>query len=399
MCISVPGGANRPAGPRRQGKFDNPATSLRALMGGPKVLISCSAPLSRRDGTSVRTMSAFRALQDTFDTRILTLDDKSASVVADPTNRTTVLHPKWRSLWPIDLVRFLLKNDFDVVVSENDWRWLPVLLLLSRLRGYKVVFDAHGILSFEMEEMGTGRASNRFNRLREKILVPRCDLVIAPSQDIESFYRGHSRRIEIVRVFVDTGLWNPARRDRPRSATKSVGIIGPFDASRNKSALEFLERNIDRFPPSIQFVVIGRCSTRIEHPRVRFTGFIESAEEYNKTISDLDAVLVVEGMATSGPLTKILEPMSHGIPVFTNPKGLMGLDFAENGSNIFVAEDGELPATMAKALADEDLMRRVGTFARELVETHYSCEKESKRLVSAISRLMEPHQKDRPGAR
>jgi glycosyltransferase involved in cell wall biosynthesis len=323
-----------------------------------------------------------------FDTCILTSEADSIGVIPEPANKVFALGSRGRGLWLINLAKFFRKNHFDVVVSENDWRWLPGLLLLARLRGFKVVFEAHGVFSAEMEEMGTGRANSRYYRLMERFLLPRCDCIVALSKDIEDAYRVYARKIETIRVFVMTDPENTQRRRLPARNTKEIGIIGPFDASRNVSTLRFLRDNLNRFPPSVRFVVIGRCSDRVDEPRIRYTGFIRSIEEYHKAISELDAVLVVEGIATSGPLNKILEPMSMGVPVFTNPKGLVGLDYAEAGTNILVGEDRDLPGIVGEAVADEERLKRIGEAGRKMVEDHYSFQKESKRLVSIIANLV-----------
>ena len=59
-------------------------------------------------------------------------------------------------------------------------------------------------------------------------------------------------------------------------------------------------------------------------------------------LSSLNAVLIPSKIATLGPLNKILESMACSIPVFTTPKGVIGLSNYENKKNILIFNEENL---------------------------------------------------------
>jgi glycosyltransferase involved in cell wall biosynthesis len=148
-----------------------------------------------------------------------------------------------------------------------------------------------------------------------------------------------------------------------------------------------VKSQIDQFDDSIHFLVIGKCNDILVHPRFSFTGYIEDPVKYSETIANLDAVLVIEEVPTSGPLNKILEPMSLGVPVFTTPEGAIGLDHLENGQNIFIQDRSRIVRVVNGTLQEKDILTSVGSGARQMVETHYGVETNTERMVDVVRRV------------
>ena len=136
-----------------------------------------------------------------------------------------------------------------------------------------MVFEAHGILSKEGRNRGHDPLKFRFNRMPETLPIKKADLVIALTDEIREEYDKHRINITLIPVFMERA---PSYSPKDARTRKIVGIIGPFDTIRNRQSLEFLHTNISRFDRELDFVVVGECRTRIDHPRIRYTGRIES---------------------------------------------------------------------------------------------------------------------------
>lgn len=292
------------------------------------------------------------------------------------------------ALWSANLASVIMKNRFDLLFCANDKFGFLALYLLSKIRKYKLIFEAHGIFSEQYKEISRSGLGLRLIKLIEKLVIQYADRVIALSPNILEFYRRYNARIELLPVFLDDELFRASEK-RPRNdSLKRVGLIGPFDTTRNVSSLQFLYSNINKFDNRLHFVVIGRCEHRIYDHRLEYTGYLPSTQDYIRQLSCLDAVLVVEKIATSGPLNKIVEPMACGVPVFTTPKGMVGLYWVEPGRDIFVFEEDELVDKINELIFDDEPMRKVGENARKTVERYYSKKANEEKLLKILETVV-----------
>jgi glycosyltransferase involved in cell wall biosynthesis len=66
---------------------------------------------------------------------------------------------------------------------------------------------------------------------------------------------------------------------------------------------------------------------------------------------------------------------------------MLGMDYAEHGKDIIVANESEMARTLNSAIFDHDLMRRIGQKARQTVKKHYSYEANATRLIRIVESL------------
>ena len=168
---------------------------------------------------------------------------------------------------------------------------------------------------------------------------------------------------------------------------KIIGLLGPFDIQLNEIYLNFLYDNLSRFDDRIHFVAIGKCNNRIENERITYTGFLNSLQDYINQISSLDTVLLIDKPLNPGPYTKILESMACSLPVFTTPKGRLGIEYTEPGKDILVFERDELPEKVNELTFDEKLMLEIGKNARITIEKYYSKSVNEKKLIGILEGL------------
>ncbi len=291
-------------------------------------------------------------------------------------------------IWMLKLTYLIPQQNADCIYCCQDWFGFISAWALSKVRGFPVIFEAQGILSEE------NRAKNRPEividacSLIERFVISRADYVVTLSGNIMEFYAKYNSKIELVPVFIDESIYH---RSCPRApGLKTIGLIGPFDNPQNKPYLEFLYARIDEFDPRIRFKVIGRGAHKIADRRVTYMDYISSRDEYVAELASLDALLVPATFNMAGPLNKILEAMASSLPVFTTPEGAHGLDdYAEENTNILIANRSELAAYVNQVIFDEARCDFIGANARTTVEQRYSTTASSVQLTRIIDALLD----------
>jgi glycosyltransferase involved in cell wall biosynthesis len=288
-------------------------------------------------------------------------------------------------LWNIKICSILIRYNYDIVYCVDDFFGFPGIFLVSKIKTFKIIMEAHGIYSEENAEVGAGCIRQFIDTYLEKFAVRHTNFTIALSKNIFEFYKLYTTNIDIIPVFLE--LAAPYVKNKSGN-NKLVGIIGPFGINKRQNYyLDFLYNNIDCFDKLISFLLIGKCERRVVHERINYSGYIDSFEEYFTTLSGLDAVLIPEGIATSGPLNKIIEPMSLSIPVFTTMKAITGLYSIKNGKDLLAFEEDCLIRKINELIFDNDLMATIGNNGRHAIEQYYSKQVNEKKLNKIITFL------------
>lgn len=287
----------------------------------------------------------------------------------------------------LKLAFVLLRNKFDIVYCVTEWLGVPSIYLMSKVKRYQIIFDAQGIWSSD-RGLDHQNIITKLDQRFEKFVMKHSDFVIAISEDVVEFYQAYNSQIDLVASCVDTDIFR-AESKIERTNTKLIGLIGSFDSlrTRQQHSLDFLYAKIGQFDSRIRFVVIGRCDKRIDNARITYTGYLESLADYVAQLSRLDAVLVAEGVANFGPLTKIVEPMSCSLPVFTTPKGIVGTRHVKPGENILVFDEEELVEKVNTLIFDDKLMTEIGTNARKTAEQYYSKKASEEKLLKIMDSI------------
>jgi glycosyltransferase involved in cell wall biosynthesis len=303
---------------------------------------------------------------------------------------TRLVEPERTKLWNLKLIPIVLNNRFNFVYCVADIFGFLTYYVLSKVLKFKIIFESHALVHKEKAQLSKVKSLLYF--LLELFIGKKANTVIALSGESFRFFKRLNENTFLIPVFVDEKLFHDTRshnNGKHKNPIKIIGLVGPFDILANSYQLDFLYTNIDKFTENIQFLIIGRCSRRIAVDKVKYTGYLESKQDYAKTIRELDALMVPTRLATFGPQNKILEAMACSIPVFTTPQGLIGLDFARPSENIFVYEETELVEKVNELVLDEILLKKIGENARETVERFYSkslCKKKMLNILKGILR-------------
>ena len=352
-----------------------------------KIAVSVIVNAFESDGTTVRAIRILKILKNHYDLSLITRANEKQKLKDLEDLKVIIVNPDKTKLWNLKLISLMMKNKFDVVYCSHDWFGFLTYFLLSKIYKYKIIFEAHSILSEEHKEMGYSKIQVKLNQIHEKFVIKHADHVIALSENTLVFYKKYNKNIDLVPVFIDEDVFRINKKIESKKYErdfKLIGLIGPFNIISNEYSLEFLYKNIKRFDDKIKFVVIGKYDNKIENERIIYTGYLESIRDYIDTLSNLDAVLIPSKIATSGPLNKIIEPMSCSLPVFTTPKGMVGLYYIEHGKDIHVFEEDELVDNVNELIFDDELMKEIGKSARITVEKYYSKKANEKKLIEII---------------
>lgn len=349
-----------------------------------KIAISVIVDLFDDDGTTVRPKRVAELLKDSFDVCFITRSNENINKLNDLI--VHIVKPAKTKLWNLKLFPKISKNEFDFVYCSNDWFGFLTYYLLSKVYNYKVVFEAHSIMSEELKNRQANKLKVLFYQILESIVIKQADSVVALSENTYEYYKRFNKYIVLVPVFIDENLFNSKYEQKERDNKKIVGLIGPFDNFGNEYFLNFLGQNIDKFDSRISFMIIGKCHEKINHQRISYTGYIKNVHDYVDVLSSLDGLLVPSKIATLGPLNKIIEAMACSVPVFTTPKGMVGLYKVKNGEDIFVFEEDELIQGLNNLIFDENLVE-VAKNARLTVEKYYSKKANKDKLLKFFSQF------------
>jgi glycosyltransferase involved in cell wall biosynthesis len=349
--------------------------------------------LSGGGGGALRVKRVFELLQKEYNCTLITRGKhRSKSDNVEVIKRRSIF---W--LWNLQLIPVVLKNRFDLIYCSHDFWGFFTYFALAKLCNFKIVFEAHGNMCIEGEvglcdPSPIDKVRLEICKWHEKLVVKHADCVIALSADISNYCGRFNKCIVLVPSFVDEKKFRP--RESPHGwksdddKGKIIGLIGAFVSKGiNSSALDFVYRHIDEFDERIKFVVVGACDYQIQNERIEYTGYLNDFQDYADRLTRLDAVLVASTYYTSGPLTKILEPMACSVPVFTTPVGAAGLDHVKAGEDIFICDGSEIVAKVNESLFDVELMERVGKNARRTIETYYSVAANERTLINVLERV------------
>ena len=360
-----------------------------------KVAILVPSSLKKTDGNTVRARRVISIIGGRFDTTVLAgtaQGEVTRSYAGVPVqsffrfDKSIFMNPFKLARANFLFLRSLLSSHFDVVYAEGLY-FLPSLFLAARLVGTRFIFEAHALAHKERAQVSS---IIPFLLLVIEALIGRsAAAIVALSGETQRFFARVNKRTLFVPVFVDTSVYKNGRHDFTESQRKTVGLVGPFKGLFNKGQIEFVMKNLERFDRRISFALIGELDMQLDSEKVRKTGFLQEERDYASTLVEMDALMVPVQVGTFGPKNKMIEAMACGVPVFTTPAGVIGLDFARPGENIFVCEEEKLVDTINKMLFAKDRMAEVSSNARKMVEDHYSlevCGRSITNIIEMVSR-------------
>jgi glycosyltransferase involved in cell wall biosynthesis len=216
-------------------------------------------------------------------------------------------------------------------------------------------------------------------RAFERSLLSRATIatVVSPADKemLESICR--SARIIVVPNGVDSDYFKPA--EPPEDDAPAIAFHGNMSFEPNILAAKYIYEKIlpmiKMSVPDTKFYIIGRNpSTEVlmykDDNRIVVTGHVPDIRSYLAK----STVVVAPMIAGSGMKNKILEAISMGKPVVTNPLGAEAFDNDLKGC-LLIGEDHEEMANLVIELLKNNAMRTaISNKAREIVKRNYGWE-------------------------
>lgn len=209
----------------------------------------------------------------------------------------------------------------------------------------------------------------------ERHFIPKCDLLLAPSQADAEFHQRLAPSIEtaVIPNAVNTEVLQSLP---PPEEPYSIVYPGRMDYPPNSQAVRLFCREIlpvvaETFP-DLRFYIVGKNPPpnvqELASDKVIVTGYVEDVLPYWRKAS----ILAVPLSIGSGTRIKILEAMALGRPVISTSKGCEGLEVIHE-KHLLIADDPERFAEhVIRVLKNPEEYFEMSRAARKLVEEKYS---------------------------
>ena len=250
--------------------------------GTMKVAVLANGDIHRLHGLLIRAKSIFELIRGKYETKLVIYGNATEADIVS-------LCPRPTRLRYFKLMITMLRNNFDCVYINDCWYFF-ICYPLSRLRRFKILYDAMALDPVPQ----VSNVRYKIWRFLQSYAVKKADCVITLSEEALRFYSKYNNNITYIPLFIDESLF-PERIVRHvqgrEAAFKRLGYVGPFVQWIPESSLEFLYHNLDKFDKRIQFVIIGKCDSKIKDERIVYTGHLGSMTEYINVLCSLDGLL------------------------------------------------------------------------------------------------------------
>ena len=342
--------------------------------------------------------------------RVILLAPYHGRTTVDGVDVYGVPAPKSRAGRPLVWLRLLrralrLRAD---VYHFHDPELLPLGLLLARLTGQPVVYDAHEYYREELAARGwiprpLRRPSAELVYAIETFVARRIAAVVAVNEHMAAAFRARGARTVTVRNYPPLSHFNRTIGDGS-SPDLAVAYVGALTPVRGLATVWEAGRRLRELLPGAEVRLIGRmdwsgasASLTRDAARwqaesgVRLLGVVP-AHEVPAALARVAAGWIpfrrTPNNARSIPL-KLLEYMAAGLPVVASDFGYMAGIVREAACGLLVQDDD--PEAHARALAhlltQPHEARAMGERGRRAVRARYSWEAESERLLRLYAEL------------
>jgi glycosyltransferase involved in cell wall biosynthesis len=297
--------------------------------------------------------------------------------------------------YPLFLMRALsaAKEVRPDIVHAHDLDTLPAGLLISRLRGIPLVYDAHERYA-KMIAMDVPASVSRLVERIEQFLLPRPDLVITINESMAAELEKHTReKVLVIMNVIDLPPRSKVKVHRPHD---DIVLFNPVTFEPMRYLEESMEAmtNIDRC--ILRLAGSGRLLPAVEkaakeHGNIEFLGhlpFTKLLEEYEK----VDVVLILADPANenyrTGTANKMGEGMAFGLPLLAS-RGTLSGDVVEREGCGLTFDWSEADFRQAiDRLRDPAIRNEMGRKGREAAERGFNWGTMRDRLQKAYSRLL-----------
>ena len=224
---------------------------------------------------------------------------------------------------PLLLIKQIKKSDSILIEGSM----FLCFAFASKLMRKKVIFDPQGAMAL----LGKRERKSLYNTIARRIIGNTLDYIASHISDVILFvsnddmaffvknYKIEETKAKLVRLVVEVS--EPCKKMLKRK--NQLVFIGNLNSIQNKTAAEFIIKDLAPNLQEYNFFIIGKGKSRFEHNlnNIHLTGFMEDPKE----VICSSSIAIVPLISGTGVKTKILYFLSLGIPVITTQIGAEGL--------------------------------------------------------------------------
>ena len=243
---------------------------------------------------------------------------------------------------------FTAVNEAEIVIFEGPWQYY---LVKNLLEGKLVIYDAHNVEA----SLRRGDPWESYTKTLEQDLVKRSDHIITVSEeDKATFISFHGKETDKISC-IPEGYERPACTWNG-SSSKEIVFIGSAYLPNLEAAIIVI--GLAEKMPHMTFKIIGSVCSSLKRKKVpknvRLLGVIDEPEKEKEICNSLLAINPVS--SGSGRNLKMLDYISHGIPIITTEIGARG--FPLNIKETFsICNIEEFPEEIAIATKDLEKLK------------------------------------------
>lgn len=300
------------------------------------------------------------------------------------------------------LVQILKSEEFDIVHIESIFL-TPYVNTVRKYCSAKVILRAHNVENRIWRQLSIGER-NPFRKWYLKHLSLALD--VYEREHVNDYDGVISITDQDADAFREMGCRKPittvAFAIEPYVASKKISVaplslfhIGSMDWKPNIEAIDwFLDRVwplLHQTLPQVQLYLAGRRMPKrlieAQIDGVTVVGEVDNAALFMESKS----INVVPLLSGSGIRVKILEAMSMGKPVVATTVAARGIKYTE-GENILIADSPQdFVKKIRDCVDDPEYAATIGSSAKMLIESEYTIQQQTEKLISFYNRIIDNH--------
>ena len=220
---------------------------------------------------------------------------------------------------------------------------------------------------------GVGSVQGRMGRAGEAgalavlaRLYRRAEVLYAPNPPLCRLLRDQTGRpCHVMARGVDTDLFAPHRRTRPRGGPLTLGYVGRLSVEKNVALLPQIQRALHSQAVAHQWVIVGhgseeRSLRQALGPGATFAGVLRG-QHLAEAYANMDLFVFPSHTDTFGNV--VLEALASGVPAIVTPDGGPA-HIVQDGGTGCVAEDAAFPDAIRDLASDPERLHAMGCAAR-----------------------------------
>ncbi|MEO6828751.1 MAG: glycosyltransferase [Acidobacteriaceae bacterium] len=224
--------------------------------------------------------------------------------------------------------------------------------------------------------MSADRGLEQFSLKLLLNLYRRSKIIFAPNQELCDWLTTTLELpCHLMNRGIDTDLFSPERRSRPRETGLVLGYVGRLSLEKNVGVLPGIATQLEQLGfPEVRFLIVGQGAEeaylRSNLERAEFTGVLRG-QALAETYANMDMLIFPSHTDTFGNV--VLEALGSGIPAIVSAHGGPKHIVKDGETGVVIPADHE-PASRGEAISfaaaiatiarDPERLKRMGVAAR-----------------------------------